>query len=64
MLPFGLQLNTFQPLRHLPITLEMFNIEREKDRDNKIFGITKTKQESKKNKKSKSTKQNKTVKQI
>ncbi len=65
MLPFGLQLKTFEPLRHLPITLELFNIEKEKERDDKIFGIVKIKQESKKNKKIKKNKQsNKTIKQI
>ncbi len=51
MLPFGLQLTTFDNLRHFPMNLEMFNIEKEKERDNKIFGIVKIKQSSKKNKK-------------
>jgi hypothetical protein len=63
MLPFGLQLKTFEPLRHLPITLEIFNIEKEKERDDKIFGIVKIKQESKKNKKNKQSNKNKTIKQ-
>jgi hypothetical protein len=64
MLPFGLQLKTFKTLRHLPVTLEIFNIEKEKERDDKIFGIVKVKQESKKNKMSKQSKKNKTVKQL
>jgi hypothetical protein len=51
MLPFGLQLKTFENLRHFPMNLEIFDIEKEKERDNKIFGIIKIKQDSKKNKK-------------
>ncbi len=65
MLPFGLQLTTFDNLRHFPMNLEMFNIEKEKERDNKVFGIVKIKQSSKKNIEKnieKKTKKNKTVK--
>ncbi len=51
MLPFGLQLKTFEPLRHFPMNLEKFDFEREIERNNKIFGIIKVKQDSKKNKK-------------
>ncbi len=63
MLPFGLQLKSFDPLRHIPINLEMFNFEKEKDRYNKVFGIVKIKTDSKKKvKKNKTNKKNKTVK--
>ncbi len=60
MLPFGLQLKTFETLRHLPMNLEPFDFEKEKERDNKIFGIIKIKQDSKKNKKRE--KKNSTIK--
>ena len=59
MLPFGLQLKSFDTLRHLPINLEIFNIEKEKERDNKIFGIIKIKQDSRKNKEKKAKKDDK-----
>jgi hypothetical protein len=64
MLPFGLQLKTFENLRHFPMNLEIFDIEKEKQRDNKIFGIIKIKQDSKKNKNTdkKRNKKNSTVK--
>jgi hypothetical protein len=66
MLPFGLQLTTFENLRHFPINLELFDIDKEKERDAKIFGIIKTKQDSKKHKKRETKelkeKKNKTVK--
>lgn len=48
MLPFGLQLATFENLRHFPMNLEIFDIDKEKERDSKVFGNIKTKQDSKK----------------
>ncbi len=50
MLPFGLQLKSFQIPQHFPISLEKFDLEREKQRDYKVFGVVKIKQDSKKNK--------------
>jgi hypothetical protein len=50
MFPFGLQLKPFETLRHFPMNLEAFDIEKEKERDNKIFGIIKIKSDSKKHK--------------
>lgn len=60
MLPFGLQLKSFETLRHIPMNLELFNFEKEKERDNKVFGILKKKKDSKTNRKKQ--KRNKTVK--
>ncbi len=61
MIPFGLQVKAFNTLKHFPIHLELFDIEKEKERDNKVFGIIKTKINSKKNKKD-NEKKNKTSK--
>jgi hypothetical protein len=61
MFPFGLQLKPYDSLRHLPMYLEAFDFEREKERDNKIFGIVKIKQDSKKNKKNSNKKEKKNL---
>jgi hypothetical protein len=60
MLPIGLNISNFKPIKRLIFELKEFNFEEEEDRDSKIFGIIRKQRKTIRNKsRQKTTKKNK-----